>query len=105
MGGWNSLHDDLSGRRKQYVEVVAEHKLDGMTSPVTVILSDGRRYDVELARDPFSSEESEGVLTVYPIRARTGEDGATNADAPTHSAGEGTYLFECAHRWYVLMKT
>ena len=39
MGGWNSLHDDLSGRRKQYVEVVAEHKLDGSTIPKTILLA------------------------------------------------------------------
>ena len=105
MGGKPSLRDDFTGRRKQFVEVVAEHKLDGGTYPVTIILADGRRYDVELARDPFSSDEDEGTLTVYPIRVRGKQDRQSRTESAKNTDKDGTYLFECANRWYVLMKS
>lgn len=108
LGGIPSLtKDDFSRRRKQFVEVIAEHKLDGTTLPKTIILADGRRYEVEIYRDPFSTElagETEQV-TVYPVcRAVEHSDDPEKAHLPPRKS-DPTYLFECAQRWYVLMKT
>ena len=46
------LPEKFQRRRKQFVEVVAEHKLDGTTLPKTIILADGRHFEVEI-QSPF----------------------------------------------------
>lgn len=77
-------------RRKQYVEVVAEHKVDGSVIPRTVVLVNGPQFQVELYRDPAVTEASGGRERhiTYPIRAN----------------GVKTFLYEENGRWYVLMK-
>lgn len=77
-------------RRKQYVEVVAEHKVDGSVIPRTVILVNGPQFQVELYRDPAVTEASGGRERhiTYPICAN----------------GVKTFLYEENGRWYVLMK-
>ena len=108
LGGTPSLtKDDFSRRRKQFVEVVAEHKLDGSTLPRTIILADGRRYEVEIYKDPFSTElagETE-LVTVYPIRRAAQHSEISEKLHSPQQKSDPTYLFECAQRWYVLMKT
>lgn len=93
------LPEKYQRRRKQFVEVVAEHKLDGITLPRTIILADGRQYSVEIHGEPFTMELAgeDGQVMVYPIQR-------TEATASKHEKGELTYLFESSKRWYVLMK-
>ena len=77
-------------RRKQFVEVIATHKLDGSVCPQTIILSDGRRYNIDKYHDPRSAK-IEGIpkqVQVYPVWMKK----------------EKTYLFETDGRWWVLMK-
>ena len=94
-----SLPEKYQRRRKQFVEVVAEHKLDGTTLPKTIILADGRQYAVEIGGEPFTMELTgeDGPVTAYPIHR-------TEVTTSKHEKGELTYLFECSKRWYVLMK-
>ena len=77
-------------RRKQFVEVVAAHKLDGSVCPQTIILSDGRQHHIDKYHDPHSAEiEGAGKpVMVYPVWMK----------------GEQTCLFEADGRWWVLMK-
>ena len=81
---------DFVRRRKQFVDVLAEHKLDGTTIPKEIHLADGRHYDVELARDPFADESWTGSIgcMIYPILVK----------------GSKTLLFDDGSKWYVLMK-
>ena len=82
---------DYSRRRKQFVDVPAEHKMDGSTIPKEIHLADGRHYAVELAHDPFSDESWTGSVScmIYPVLVQ----------------GTKTLLFDDGIRWYVLMKT
>ena len=93
------LPEKYQRRRKQFVEVVAEHKLDGTTLPRMIILADGRQYSVEIHGEPFTMELAgeDGQVTAYPIQR-------TEAAPTKREEGELTYLFECSKRWYVLMK-
>ena len=77
-------------RRKQFVEVIAAHKLDGSVCPQTIILSDGRRYDIDKYRDPRSAGIEGGTkqVLVYPVWTKE----------------KMTYLFASDGRWWVLMK-
>ena len=87
---------EYARRRKQFVEVIAAHKLDGSVCPKTVIFADGRQFDIDMYRAPIPAviSDSREHVTVYPIRR---DDGSANA--------EKSYLFESESRWYVLMKT
>ena len=97
---------EFNRRRQQYVEVMTIHKLDGSLVPVSVLLGDGRRFDVEMIHDPVSAtlRDEEGRITIYQIRpaVRQAETGQAGQQTPS---GETSYLFSCANRWYVLMKT
>ena len=94
---------EYARRRKQFVEVVAEHKIDGSILPKAVVFAYGQRFDVELCRDPFSAIMAEGdaQTVIYPIR-RLKEHIESDPSPPDRSE---SYLFACAGRWYVLMKT
>ncbi|MBR4472982.1 MAG: hypothetical protein IKS55_05045 [Oscillospiraceae bacterium] len=94
---------EYARRRKQFVEVVAEHKIDGSILPKAVVFADGQRFDVELCRDPFSAILAEGDIqtVIYPIRHHK-EHIESDPSPPDRSE---SYLFACAGRWYVLMKT
>lgn len=94
---------EYARRRKQFVEVVAEHKIDGSILPKTVVFADGRRFNVELCRDPFSAVMAEGAArtVIYPIRLHK-EHIESDPSPPDKSE---SYLFTSAGRWYVLMKT
>lgn len=76
-------------RRKQYVEVVAIHCIDGDTYPTRIILADGPTYEIERARVLGPVRLPSGALaTRYQVRIR----------------GKKTHLFEDHGRWFVLMK-
>lgn len=102
-----SLPEKYQRRRKQFVEVVAEYKLDGTTLPRMITLADGRRYEVEICGEPFSLSPTGETrkVTVYPIRRAGGNSDKAKFAASDHRKGNLTYLFESSQRWYVLMKT
>lgn len=84
------LPEKYQCRRKQFVEVIASHKLDGSVCPQKIILSDGRQYDIEMYHDPRAVRtESAGTpAKLYEVWMK----------------GEQTVLFEAGGRWWVLMK-
>lgn len=102
-----NLPEKYKRRRKQFVEVLAEYKLDGTTLPRMITLADGRRYEVEICGEPFSMDSTRetGKVTVYPIRRAGGSSDKAELAASDHRKGNLTYLFESSQRWYVLMKT
>ena len=101
------LPEKFQRRRKQFVEVVAEHKLDGTTLPKTIILADGRHFEVEIHGEPFRLElcGEDGQVTAYPICRVTGDIHYAEIAAPCQNKSDQTYLFESSKRWYVLMKS
>ena len=84
------LPEKYQRRRKQFVEVIAVHHLDGSICPKTIILSDGRQYEIDKNRDPRPAEikGGENQVMVFSVWMK----------------GEMTYLFEGNGRWWVLMK-
>ena len=84
------LPEKYQRRRKQFVEVIAVHHLDGSVCPRTIILSDGRKYDIDRCHDPRPSEieGAENHVMRYSIWMKE----------------QKTYLFEANGRWWVLMK-
>ena len=97
---------EFNRRRKQYVEVMTVHKLDGSLVPVSILLGDGRRFDVEMTHDPISAtlRDEEGRITIYQIRPALRQNKTGQQEQQTRF-GDESYLFSCANRWYVLMKT
>ena len=61
-------------RRKQYVEVVATHYIDGGVRPQKIVLATGQVYDVEDSREASKIK------------------------------GRETCLYEASGRWFVEMK-
>ncbi len=77
-------------RRKQYVEVIATHHIDGSTRPQQIIFAAGPIYDIE------------EVLKVARAKTRT-----TREIAKCYSIrvkGRETCLYEDGGRWFVEMK-
>ena len=77
-------------RRKQYVEVVATHYIDGGVRPQKIVLATGQVYDVEDSR-----ETSRGKA------ATTGEVARRYL---VKIKGKETCLYEASGRWFVEMK-
>ena len=79
-----------SARRKQYVEVVATHYIDGGVRPQKIVLATGQVYDVEDSREtsrgkaPTTGE----VARRYLVKIK----------------GKETCLYEASGRWFVEMK-
>ena len=79
-----------SARRKQYVEVVATHYIDGCVRPQKIVLATGQVYDVEDSREtsrgkaPTTGE----VARRYLVKIK----------------GKETCLYEASGRWFVEMK-
>ena len=77
-------------RRKQYVEVVATHYIDGGVRPQKIVLATGQVYDVEDSREaakgkaPITGE----VARRYLVKIK----------------GQETCLYEASGRWFVEMK-
>ena len=85
-----NLPEKYKRRRKQFVEVIASHKLDGSVCPQTIILADGRQYDIDKYHDPRPAgiEDTGNQIMIYEVWMKE----------------EKTYLFEAGGRWWVLMK-
>ncbi len=77
-------------RRKQYVEVLATHYIDGAVRPRTIIFADGRTFDIE---DVKSS-----------VRAKTGRAGEIALRYTITVQGTETYLYCDSGRYFVEMK-
>jgi hypothetical protein len=78
-------------RRKQYVEVIATHHIDGSVRPQQIIFAAGPIYDIEdvkrarLTKSPYTFE----MTTQYTVIIQ----------------GKETFLYEDCGRWFVLMKS
>lgn len=78
------------GRRKQYVEVLAIHAIDGSTHPQKITLADGACFDIDEVKNvchPMTLKIGEAAIR-YTIKIGTNE----------------TFLYNDADRWYVEMK-
>lgn len=77
-------------RRKQYVEVLATHRIDGSVRPRTIIMADGPTFEIDevksvaRAKAPCSRE----IVLCYTIKVR----------------GQETHLYNDDDRWFVEMK-
>ena len=77
-------------RRKQYVEVIATHRIDGTVRPQQITFAAGPIYEIAdvksvvKVQDPVTKE----VANQYTIEVR----------------GKQTWLFEDCGRWFVKMK-
>lgn len=78
-------------RRKQYVEVIATHHIDGSVRPQKIIFSAGPTFDVE---------DVKGVTKVKTL--------STLEIANRYTVvvkGKETFLYEYGGKWFVEMKT
>ena len=77
-------------RRKQYVEVVATHYIDGGVRPQKIVLATGQVYDVEDSRETSRSKAptTGEVARRYLVKIK----------------GQETCLYETSGRWFVEMK-
>jgi len=73
--------------KKEYVSVVAQIKTDGAIIPLSVILEDGREYEIDDLTDVCKavSFKAGGCGVRYTIRIRS----------------HVTYLFNEGNRWFV----
>lgn len=78
-------------KRKQYVEVIATHHIDGSVRPQQIIFADGPIYDVE---------DVKGVTKVKT----TSTFEIANRYAVVVK-GKETFLYEDCGKWFVLMKS
>jgi hypothetical protein len=77
-------------RRKQYVEVLATHYIDGTVRPRTIILADGPVYEID------------EVKSVN--RAKTQRTGEIALRYTVKIKNQETYLYDDSGRWFVEMK-
>ena len=77
-------------RRKQYVEVVATHYIDGSVQPQKIILATGPVFDIEDSREaaPGKACITGELAQRYVVKIM----------------GKETYLYETNGRWFVEMK-
>ena len=77
-------------RRKQYVEVVATHYIDGSVRPQKIVLATGQVYDVEDSREASKGKAptTGEVARRYLVKIK----------------GKETCLYEASGRWFVEMK-
>jgi len=79
-----------SSRRKQYVEVLATHYIDGGVRPRTIIFADGKTFEIE---------EVKGS-----VRAKTGRAGEIVLRYHIVIRGKETYLYCDCGRYFVEMR-
>ena len=79
-----------SSRRKQYVEVLATHYIDGGIRPRTIIFADGETFEIE---------DVKGA-----VRAKTGRAGEIALRYRIVIRGKETYLYCDSGRYFVEMK-
>ena len=79
-----------SSRRKQFVEVLATHYIDGGVRPRTIILADGKTFEIEDVRGS--------------ARAKAGRQGEIALRYHVVIRGKETYLYSENGRYFVEMK-
>ena len=77
-------------KRKQYVEVLATHHIDGSIRPRTIILADGPIFDIDEVK--------------HVTRAKTKMTGEVALRYTVKIKNQETYLFQDDDRWFVEMK-
>lgn len=77
-------------RRKQYVEVVAIHHIDGAVRPQKIVLATGPVYEIEDSREaaPGRAHSTGELARRYIVKIK----------------GKETCLYETGGRWFVEMK-
>ncbi len=77
-------------RRKQYVEVVATHYIDGAIRPQKIVLATGPVYEIEDSREaaPGRAHSTGELARRYIVKIK----------------GKETCLYETGGRWFVEMK-
>jgi hypothetical protein len=77
-------------KRKQYVEVLATHHIDGTVRPRTIILADGPMYEIDEVKsvNRAKTQRTGEVALRYTIKIKNQE----------------TYLYDDSGRWFVEMK-
>ena len=77
-------------RRKQYVEVVATHYIDGAIRPQKIVLATGPVYEIEDSREaaPGKAYSTGELARRYIVKIK----------------GKETCLYETGGRWFVEMK-
>ena len=77
-------------RRKQYVEVVATHYINGSVRPQKIVLATGPVYEIEDSREaaPGKAHTTGELARRYIVKIK----------------GKETYLYETGGRWFVEMK-
>lgn len=78
-------------RRKQYVEVNADHEIDGSVQPQKITLKDGKTFKVDEVRKVIKV----ATLSQFPT---------TNRYTVVVN-GKETFLYEDGGKWFVWMKT
>lgn len=76
-------------RRKQYVEVVATHYIDGSVRPQKIVLATGPVYEIEDSREatPGKAHTTGELVRRYVVKIK----------------GKETYLYRDGERWFVEM--
>ena len=77
-------------RRKQYVEVVATHYIDGSVRPQKIVFAAGPVYEIEESREAG--------------RAKTAVTGELARRYAVRVRGRETWLYEDGGRWFGEMK-
>lgn len=77
-------------RRKQYVEVVVTHCIDGSVQPQKILLANGPAFEIEESREAVNIQDS---ITREPARRFV-----------VKIRGKETFLYEASGRWFVEMK-
>lgn len=77
-------------RRKQYVEVVATHYIDGSVRPQKIVLATGPVYEIEDSREaaPGKAHTTGELARRYVVKIK----------------GKETILYRDGERWFVEMK-
>ena len=79
--------EPMTSRKKQLVEVIALHQIDGHIAHLSIALKDGRKYNVETFENPIGMRDKP-TMHRYPVKIK----------------GKSTYLYEENGVWWVLMK-
>ena len=77
-------------RRKQYVEVVATHHIDGSVRPQKIVLATGPVFEIEDCHEA--------------VRGKAHTTGELAHRYVVKIKGKETYLYETGGRWFVEMK-
>ncbi|MEE8705038.1 MAG: hypothetical protein SOH58_08600 [Olsenella sp.] len=80
----------IAAREKRYVEVISRTDEEGRVTPLAVVWSDGRHYDIDRVLDRR--------------RACSLKTGGTGVRYTVSVGGRSTYLFFEGPRWFVEAK-